>query len=167
MHSLGRLSAVPGQRPTQEEVADRMAIDDLMDAYATALDTKDWDALRVLFVPGAVVDYTEEGGVRGSIDDAIGWFRQAMGPFTASQHFVTNRRISVDGDVARATAYIFSPLGMPNGNPGGLTLVFAGGTYEDELQRTPDGWRFAARTIHASWFHAGLQGGAAPPRTAG
>jgi len=157
---------VPGQRPTPEEVADRLAIDDLMNAYASALDAKDWDALRTLFVPGAVVDYTEEGGVRGSIEDAIGWFQKAMAPFTASQHFVTNRRIAVDGDSATAHAYIFSPLGMPNGD-GGLTLVFAGGAYEDTLDRTPEGWRFASRTIRASWFHAGLQGGAAPPRTTG
>ena len=158
---------MPGQRPSQDEVADRLAIDDLLDAYASALDTKDWALLRTLFVDGAIVDYTEEGGVRGSIDDAIGWFQKSMAPFTASQHFVTNRRVKVDGDTATANAYIFSPLGMPNGNPGGLTLVFAGGSYEDSLVRTPDGWRFAARTIRASWFHAGLQGGAAPPKTAG
>jgi hypothetical protein len=88
-----------------------------------------------------------------------------MAPFTASQHFVTNRRVKLDGDEAKVHAYIFSPLGMPNGDA--LTLVFAGGTYDDTLTRTPDGWRFASRTIHASWFHAGLQGGAAPPRTAG
>jgi len=156
---------MPGQRPSAEEVADRLAIDDLMDAYAHALDTKDWDSLRTLFVPDAVLDYTEEGGVRGSVEDAIAWFVKALAPFTASQHFVTNRRVTVDGDQAKATAYIFSPLGAPNGN-GSLTLVFAGGTYEDELARTPNGWRFASRTIHASWFHAGLQGGAAPPKTA-
>jgi hypothetical protein len=95
---------VPGQRPSLEEVADRIAIDDLLDAYATALDTKDWDALRPLFLAGAVVDYTEEGGVKGSIDDAIGWFQKAMAPFTASQHFVTNRRYKIDGDTAEVTA---------------------------------------------------------------
>jgi hypothetical protein len=138
-----------------------------MDAYAQALDTKDWETLRTLFVPGAVVDYTEEGGVRGSIDDAIAWFEKTLAFFTASQHFVTNRRVALDGDAATAHAYIFSPLGAPNGEPGGLALVFAGGAYEDELQRTPDGWRFQSRTIRASWFHAGLQGGSAPPKTAG
>lgn len=157
---------MPGQRPSAEEVADRIAIDDLLDAYAAALDTKNWDELRTLFLPDAVVDYTEEGGVRGSIDDAIAWFDKMLAPFTASQHFVTNRRVKITGDTARVDAYIFSPLGMPNDN-GGLTLVFAGGAYEDDVRRTPEGWRFAARTIRASWFHAGLQGGAAPPKTAG
>jgi hypothetical protein len=156
---------VTGQRPSPEEVADRIAIDDLLDAYATALDEKDWDTLRTLFAPGAVVDYTDEGGVRGSIDDAIAWFDKTMQHFTASQHFVTNRRVTVTGDEATVHAYIFSPLGVPNGN-GGLTLVFAGGFYDDVVRRTPEGWRFAERTIRASWFHAGLQGGAAPPKTA-
>ena len=157
---------MPGQRPTADEIADRLAIDDLLDAYASALDTKDWDLLRTLFVPGAVVDYTEEGGVRGTVEEAIAWFQMAMAPFTASQHFVTNRRVAVNGDAATVHAYIFSPLGVPTGD-NVLTLVFAGGFYEDELRRTPEGWRFSARTIRASWFHAGLQGGAAPPRTAG
>lgn len=143
-----------------------MAIDDLLDAYAAALDTKDWDTLRTLFTPDAVVDYTEEGGVRGSIDDAIVWFKAMLEPFTASQHFVTNRRVTLDGDTATVHAYIFSPLGVPSGE-GALTLVMAGGFYEDTLRRTDEGWRFTARTIRASWFHAGLQGMAAPPRTAG
>jgi hypothetical protein len=147
-------------------VADRLAIDDLLDEYAAALDTKNWDALRTLFLPDAIVDYTEEGGIRGSVDDAIAWFEKALAAFTASQHFVTNRRVKFAGDEATVNAYIFSPLGVPNGD-GGLTLVFAGGAYEDVVRRTPDGWRFAARTIRASWFHAGLQGGAAPPKTAG
>src|SRR5688572_15040308 len=119
-----------------------MAIDDLLDEYAAALDTKNWDALRTLFLPDAVVDYTEEGGVRGSVDDAISWFEKALAAFTASQHFVTNRRVTFAGDEARVNAYIFSPLGVPNGD-GGLTLVFAGGAYEDVVRRTPDGWRFA------------------------
>lgn len=157
---------MPGQRPSADEVADRIAIDDLLDAYASALDTKDWDELRPLFLPDAVVDYTDEGGVRGSIDDAIAWFDKTLANFTASQHFVTNRRVKITGDTATVNAYIFSPLGVPSGN-GELTLVFAGGFYEDELRRTPDGWRFASRTIRASWFHAGLKGGSAPPKTAG
>ncbi|MGH2727172.1 MAG: nuclear transport factor 2 family protein [Actinomycetota bacterium] len=157
---------MPGKRPSLEEIADRLAIDDLLDAYAAALDTKDWGSLRTLFTPDAIVDYTEEGGVRGSIEDAITWFQTTLASFTASQHFVTNRRVKVDGDEASVHAYIFSPLGVPSGD-GALTLVFAGGFYEDVLRRTADGWRFAARTIRASWFHAGLKGGAAPPNTAG
>ena len=156
---------MPGQRPSLEEVADRLAIDDLLDAYAWALDTKDWDTLRTLFTPDAVVDYTEEGGVRGTLEDAIAWFQKMLVAFTASQHFVTNRRVKIDGDTASVHAYIYSPLGVPTGE-NQLTLVMAGGFYEDELRRTPDGWRFTSRTIRASWFHAGLVGGAAPPKTA-
>ncbi len=157
---------MPGRRPSLEEVSDRIAIDDLLDAYASALDTKDWDTLRTLFTPDAIVDYTEEGGVRGSIEEAITWLQATLAAFTASQHFVTNRRVRVNGDEATVHAYIFSPLGAPGGD-GALTLVFAGGFYEDVVRRTDEGWRFTARTIRASWFHAGLKGGSAPPKTAG
>jgi hypothetical protein len=156
------VSAVPGQRPSLEEVADRLAVDDLLDAYAAALDARDWEALRALFLPDAVVDYTEEGGPRGSIDQAIAWLREALAPFAACQHLVTNRRVRIDGDEATVEAYVFSPLGAPTGG-GKLALVLAGGAYRDVLRRTPEGWRFASRAMRASWFHAGLEGRIAPP----
>ena len=148
--------------PDPALVADRIAIDDLLDTYAHAIDTKDWDLLRTLFLPDAVLDYTHEGGVRGDIDDAIAWLSKALSAFSMCQHIVANRRVAIDGDEAAVEAYVFSPLGAPDGN-GGLAFVLSGGEYSDRLRRTPEGWRFASRTARSAWFHAGLKGAAQPP----
>jgi len=152
---------MPG-KPRPEQVADRIAIDDLLDAYARAIDTKDWDGLRTLFTHDALLDYTHEGGVRGDIEEAIAWLSKALEPFAMCQHIVANRRVTIDGDEATVHAYVFSPLGLPDGL-GGLTIVLSGGEYDDRLRRTPDGWRFASRTARSAWFHAGLKGLAQPP----
>ncbi len=148
--------------PRPDQVADRIAIDELLDTYAHAIDTKNWALLRTLFAPGAVLDYTHEGGVRGSIDDAIAWLSKALAPFAMCQHMVVNRRVTIDGDAAHVSAYVSSPLGLPDGN-GGLTIILSGGEYEDELRRTAEGWRFASRTARSAYFYAALNGSAQPP----
>src|SRR2546427_8065013 len=102
-------------QPRPEQVADRIAIDDLMNAYARAIDTKDWDLLRTLFTPDALLDYTHEGGGRGDIDDATAWLSKALAPFSMCQHIVANRSVEIDGDEAVVHAYVFSPLGLPDG----------------------------------------------------
>lgn len=148
--------------PDPARVADRIAIDDLLDTYAHAIDTKDWDLLRTLFLPDAVLDYTHEGGVSGNIEEAIAWLSRALAPFTMCQHIVANRRVRIEGDEAAVEAYVFSPLGAPDGG-GGLAFVLSGGEYSDRLRRTSDGWRFASRTARSAWFQAGLKGAAQPP----
>jgi hypothetical protein len=148
--------------PRPEQVADRIAIDELLDEYAHAVDTQDWELFRSLFAPGAVLDYTDEGGVRGDVDEAIAWLTKALTPFVMCQHQVVNRRVMIDGDAARVRAYVSSPLGLPDGE-GGMTIILSGGEYDDELMRTPEGWRFAARTAKSAYFHMGLRGSAQPP----
>ena len=49
------------------EVCDRAEIRRLMDRYAVACDTGDWDAFRELFTADCVLDYTEFGGGRGDL----------------------------------------------------------------------------------------------------
>jgi hypothetical protein len=152
-------------QPRPDQVADRIAIDDLLDAYAHAIDTRDWDLFRSLFVPGAVLDYGSEGGPRCEVDEAVKWLDRSLAPFSMLQHIVANRRVEIDGDRARVRAYVFSPLGVPNGEMG-LTFILSGGTYDDQLRKTPDGWRFEQRLVKSAWFHSGLTGLAAPPNVA-
>jgi hypothetical protein len=130
--------------------ADWHAVDDLLSAYATACDTKDWDLLRSLFAPEAVLDYTESQGPRGSFDDVLPFLQQGLGLFSVTQHFLTNRRITVDGDHATSTAYLYNPMGRDDGQ-GGLQLLLVGGLYTSSFRRTDQGWRFAEHAVRMLW----------------
>lgn len=125
-------------------IADRIAIDDLLTRYATAVDTEDWELYRSCFTPDAFIDYTSAGGIKGSLDEVVAWLAQVMPIFAMTQHLVTNRDVVIDGDAARARSAFYNPLGLSDGN-GGITLYFDGGYYNDKLVRTAAGWRIAER----------------------
>jgi 3-phenylpropionate/cinnamic acid dioxygenase small subunit len=139
--------------------ADRRAIDDLLTAYAWALDTKHWDGLADVFTSDATIDYTSAGGVRGSYPEVRQWLEATLAPFPMTQHLVTNRRVVVDGDTARADSYFFNPMQTADGSQ-----FFVGGYYHDRLVRTAAGWRIAERIEETAWFAGSLT---APPADAG
>ena len=140
----------PGHHAAAPSFDDWHAIDGLLSAYATAIDTKDWASLRSLFTGGAVLDYTGSGGPRGSFDDALPFLQQGLGLFSVTQHFLTNSRITVDGDRARSEAYLYNPMGRDDGQ-GGLQLLLVGGRYESGFERTADGWRFSEHRVRILW----------------
>jgi hypothetical protein len=71
---------------TLQEISDRLEIQDLMDRYCYAIDERDWDALDTVFTPDAVIDYTESGGVKGSLAEIKAWLPKALERFPAFQH---------------------------------------------------------------------------------
>jgi len=123
-----------------EELADRLAIDDLLTRYAMAVDDGDWDALDTVFTPDATIDYTSAGGIRGSYPEVKAWLEKALAPFPVRQHLIGNKRVAIDGDRATVRAYFFNPMrltladGTSHSAPGG-------GYYNHRLIRTPEGWR--------------------------
>ena len=140
--------------PSIDALFDRLAIDDLITAYAVAVDQRDWDAMAALFAPDAVLDYTAFDGPRGTVDEAVAWVAEGLSGFAVSQHLCANREISLypggDNDAARARCAVFNPLVDHQGR-----VFSVGGTYEDSLRRTPDGWRFAERVAKPAWSDFG------------
>jgi hypothetical protein len=67
-----------------------------------------------------------------------------------TQHLVTNRRVTLDGDTATSRSYFFNPLGLPD-TKRGMILYFDGGYYNDRLVRTEDGWRISQRIEEAAY----------------
>src|SRR4051812_44762297 len=53
--------------PALTELADRLAIQDLIARYPLAVDGRDWDALDELFTPDARIDFTAFGGPAGDL----------------------------------------------------------------------------------------------------
>jgi 3-phenylpropionate/cinnamic acid dioxygenase small subunit len=135
---------------TLDEIADRIAIDDLLTRYATALDTKNWEAYASCFTPNAYIDYTSAGGIKGRLPEVKAWLAPVMEGFPMSQHLVTNRTIVMDGDTATCRSYFFNPMGVAD-EDGDLILFFEGGSYHDKLVRTAEGWRIAERIEESAY----------------
>ena len=143
---------------SQQEIADRLGIDDLLTRYAWAIDDKDWDALATVFTEDARIDYTSAGGISGTRDDVVAWLAETLSAFPMTQHMVTTRQVTLDGDRATARSMLFNPMGLSDGE-GGLRVFYTGGVYRDRLRRTSDGWRIEERTEEALWFDGDLPEG--------
>jgi hypothetical protein len=121
----------------QQNTGDELEIAALLNRYARAVDTKDWQLYRSVFTDDANIDYSANI-FQGSLDEAIAFF---SGPFselvTMSMHYITNIEAEIDGDTAQVRAMFHNPTqikGLPE-------LSMFGGYYFHELVRTPDGWR--------------------------
>ncbi len=146
--------------PDPATVADRLAIADVVHAYAAAVDQQDWVGAIAVFTEDALLDYTGSGGPVGTRTEVVEWIRDSLGPLGTCQHSVTNLVVTVEGDQALATSLLLNPLQLrPDADTQPGLLV--GGSYRDRLRRTPDGWRIFARLQATAW-HADL-----PMRAAG
>ena len=136
------------------DLLDRRDIDELHSRYLFGLDWRDADAVASTFAEDGVLDWL--GGLvegREAIREEVknmkaffGKFEEADKPSHPSRlrHFVTNKLMKIDGDTATTRAFWFE---IDNDNRHRWPYVGAYGHYEDDLVRTPDGWRFKRRKI--------------------
>lgn len=130
-----------------ESLRDRLAIQDVLVRYGTALDDRDWDRLATCFRPDVVSNYgSRERRGYAEIEQLC---RRALEPIDLSQHFISNFEIRIDGDRATSRCYVLAQH-VKETAPGGPHYLL-GGIYSDELIRTADGWRITARAFRATW----------------
>ncbi|MEV7006464.1 nuclear transport factor 2 family protein [Streptosporangium sp. NPDC051022] len=133
-----------------QELADRAAVLDVVNAYAMALDTRDWEALGELFTEDALWEYRGAAVYTLSGRDAVVTrARAALEPLDATQHLNGNNVVKVRGDEAEHTGYVHAQH-VRHGLPGG-ELYLGGVRYQDRLRRTSDGWRFTHRLLVHIW----------------
>lgn len=146
--SITGLTAVPAYAQTTRpeivralEAADRAEITELSARFDNSLDSEDATKFAATF--------TAEGELVGFWGTSKGsdQLRQAhafmLSTFSKDKrHVVTNHEISVTGD--RATMYCYLTVFDRN-----ALAVTGTATFTDELVRTPQGWRFARRTLRA------------------
>jgi hypothetical protein len=138
-------------------LADRLAIQDVLTRYSTAIDTKNFKLLDDVFLPDGIGDYTESGGPRAALPEIKVWLAQALSIFTVVQHLVTNVTVEINHNDAVSTCYLFNPLGYPRAD-GGIEMLYCGATYRDHLHRTAKGWRIRERVIHPAYLDGKLPG---------
>lgn len=133
---------------------DEEEIRGLAEAYAVAMDEVDLEAFPRLFVPdgGMAVyglgDEAPMGTFEGPGPDGVGLIATLMDElYAATLHNVTTQLVRPDGDRATATTYCIAY--HVTGTDGILETL--GVRYVDDLERTPEGWRFRMRHATRLW----------------
>lgn len=145
------------QRAEFATVRDRLAVDDLVTAYAVAVDDGDWAAYRHLFTADGRADYRSAGGIEGDTARVAAWLAESLAPFGMRQHLIVNRQVRFGvlendtGDTARVRADYLNPMCFAG--PGGSAApdLVCGGRYAFALLRTPDGWRLREVVVQEKW----------------
>lgn len=126
-----------------DSLESRFAITDLTARYNAA-----WDEGRV---HDWVATFAEDGefAMKGVPETrgpkALRHMIETMIP-VGFVHLTVDQRVSVDGDTARQSARVILGRREESRRPGTSTWVTSG-SYEDELRRTTEGWRFVRRAF--------------------
>jgi SnoaL-like domain len=132
---------------------DRAEIIEIINLYALAIDAQRWDLFDRIFTPDCAVDYGSAARWQG-LEVFKQDFAAFHAPFDATQHMMANHQVRIEGDRAWALTYgswrlvRHAAADLGTGGP----LWDGTGWYDDELVRSPQGWRIANRMCKVVWF---------------
>jgi hypothetical protein len=126
---------------------DKQQIHDVMMRYCRAVDRVDEELLRSVYHPDAVDNH---GLFNGAAADFVPWcITQLRQAYTATQHFIGNELIEVEGDQAWCEFYFVAYHRYERkGEPRHMS---AGGRYVDRWERRRGEWRISERTVVVDW----------------
>jgi hypothetical protein len=139
---------------TPTEQADRLAVRELVDAYAHCADRRDIDGQKSLFTEDTHFVVYMEG--QGSEPTQVLDGREALTPvfdglnrYQATMHFNGQSTIALDGDRATGESYcIAHHLFTEDGE---RKLMVAWLRYDDTFVRVDCDWLFAERNLYVDW----------------
>jgi hypothetical protein len=127
------------------DIEDRLAIGDLLARYCHAMDASRADLCIRLFAPDAVLE-TPVGAAEGR-DAILAWIEERLSLRSSEYqvaHYLLNPLFAPESDsrvrVRSMLIYTRQRVGVE-----GQTELLSTGIYEDEVGRTPEGWRFLRR----------------------
>jgi ketosteroid isomerase-like protein len=139
---------------TPAEQADRLAIRELVDAYASCADRRDAqgqmslftdDTHFVVYMDGQSSDPTQVLDGR----EALAPVFDALNNYQATMHFNGQSTVSLDGDRATGESYcIAHHLFTDNGE---RKLMVAYLRYDDAFAKVDGTWLFAQRNLYVDW----------------
>ena len=138
-----------------DELLDEAAIRDLVARYAHHVDARSVTGILECFSGDARFE-TADGSVSAVGREAIRVFFESafteprLSPPAASTHLMANTVIDLDEDVAHSETQAVALLATEAEG-----LVTRGLRYDDDLVRTPAGWRIVRRVHCCTWEAAG------------
>jgi uncharacterized protein (TIGR02246 family) len=124
-------------------VDDIEAIKQLKARYFRTMDTKDWDAMRLVFTDDVVMDTTEAGGsVITGADEFMAFLRQALAEAVTVHHGHTPEIELTSPTTATAVWAMEDMIRWPDG-----TDMHGYGHYHEAYEKIDDSWRIARSTL--------------------
>ena len=122
---------------TDSQLADRIAVQDILLRYATSCDARDMDAYGSCFTEDAVISGFGSQTINGR-QAWVDFVDEALKRFTATQHFIGNQVVELKGDKATMRTYVQATHFLVD-RPGTTSTLFA--IYHDELVRKNGEWQ--------------------------
>ena len=142
-------------RISPEEAADRLAIRELVDAYAHCADRRDAEGQMALFTEDTrflvFMDYsspepTQELHGRESLAPVF----DNLNTYAVTMHFNGQSTVVLDGDQATGESYCLAHH-LSVGEDGQRTMMIASIRYLDQFARQDGQWLFAERRLMVNW----------------
>jgi ketosteroid isomerase-like protein len=140
---------------TPTEQADRLAIRELVDAYAHCADRRDAEGQKALFTEDA--RFLVYMGGQGSEPTQVLDGREALTPvfadlnrYDATMHFNGQSTVTLDGDRASGLSYCIAHHLFTEG--GERKLMVAWLRYGDTFVKVGSVWLFAERHLYVDWI---------------
>jgi hypothetical protein len=137
-----------------DEAADRLAIRELVDAYALCADRRDAEGQKALFTEDTHFVVYMAGEGTEATDDLRG--RESLTPvfadlntYEVTMHFNGQSTVALDGD--RATGETYCLAHHVYSDDEGRQLMIAALRYQDIFAKADGTWRFAERRLYVRW----------------
>ena len=140
------MSEIDDLRAEVRALQDRLDITELFHRFAAGMDAQDWALLDTVFADDAVFDHTAEHWGKGIVEDlqvgkpeVLRMMKKGVSRHFVSHHVITNHRMRIAGDRARAVTYLTSVHLDDPQKP--KAHEDHGAFYLSQLVRAADGWR--------------------------
>ena len=122
-------------------IADQLEIQQLLARYSHAADLHPPEAMRDIFTEDGRFHIEAMGIDAHGIDRIIEFFTEMRAGMEGTYHVNSNLVIDVDGDSATAVSYLTTLRSGEKPEIAGIAR------YQDQLVKTPEGWRIRARYV--------------------
>ncbi len=134
-----------GRTPSLEEMADRLAIAEVLTQHCRGVDRADVDILMSCYWPEASVDY---GAFVGPAHEFCARLAKSMPRFNLTRHVISNIAIVIEGAEARCETYVTAFHLRENNEDREMTFL---GRYLDVAERRGRHWKLRHRLVVMDW----------------
>lgn len=134
-----------GTIPDAAEIADRIAIQDVIHLHSRGLDRLELDAIKCAYWPEAEVDY---GSYKGNAHTFAELVIGALGQqYELTRHGLGNMLVEIHGDSAWSETCVHAGHLLP----GGAEELLFYGRYLDRLEKRASRWKIIHRQVVMDW----------------